>query len=69
MALQRFLSCRTEEVDLDLDGEKEALCFKEISTALRGWILPALVSVRKVMMMVVVEDAAQTSLRPRRTRG
>ncbi|KAK5864321.1 hypothetical protein PBY51_015573 [Eleginops maclovinus] len=38
--LQRFLACRTEEFDLDLDGEKALICFKEITTALRQWILP-----------------------------
>ncbi|XP_031722811.1 rho guanine nucleotide exchange factor 37 isoform X1 [Anarrhichthys ocellatus] len=38
--LQRFLSCKTEEFDLDMDGEKDPICYKEISTALRQWILP-----------------------------
>ncbi|KAM8909618.1 rho guanine nucleotide exchange factor 37 [Spinachia spinachia] len=38
--LQRFLSCRTEEFDLDMDGEKAPICYKEITTALRQWILP-----------------------------
>ncbi|CDQ89044.1 unnamed protein product, partial [Oncorhynchus mykiss] len=38
--LQRFLSCRPEEFDLDMDGEKPAICYKEIITALRQWILP-----------------------------
>ncbi|XP_046896096.1 rho guanine nucleotide exchange factor 37 isoform X1 [Hypomesus transpacificus] len=38
--LQRFLACRPEEFDLDLDGEKSAISYKEISTALRQWILP-----------------------------
>ncbi|XP_076005082.1 rho guanine nucleotide exchange factor 37 isoform X2 [Genypterus blacodes] len=38
--LQGFLSCKTEEFDLDMDGEKEAICYKEITTALRQWILP-----------------------------
>uniref|UniRef100_A0A3P9A3K1 Rho guanine nucleotide exchange factor (GEF) 37 n=1 Tax=Esox lucius TaxID=8010 RepID=A0A3P9A3K1_ESOLU len=38
--LQRFLSCRPEEFDLDMDGEKPAICYKEITTALRQWILP-----------------------------
>ncbi|KAL0973992.1 hypothetical protein UPYG_G00213990 [Umbra pygmaea] len=38
--LQRFLSCRMEEFDFDMDGEKPAICYKEITTALRQWILP-----------------------------
>lgn len=44
MVAQRLLACRTEEFDFDMDGEKEAICFKEISTALRQWILPEFVS-------------------------
>ncbi|XP_062855711.1 rho guanine nucleotide exchange factor 37 [Trichomycterus rosablanca] len=39
--LQRFLSCRPEEADLDLEGEKAALFSKEITVALKQWILPA----------------------------
>ncbi|XP_054647827.1 rho guanine nucleotide exchange factor 37 [Dunckerocampus dactyliophorus] len=38
--LQRFLRCKTEEFDLDMDGEKAPICYKEITTALRQWILP-----------------------------
>ncbi|XP_029298235.1 LOW QUALITY PROTEIN: rho guanine nucleotide exchange factor 37 [Cottoperca gobio] len=38
--LQRFLTCKTEEFDLDLDGEKAPICYQEITTALRQWILP-----------------------------
>ncbi|KAL3972589.1 hypothetical protein ACER0C_023796 [Sarotherodon galilaeus] len=38
--LQGFLSCRTEDFDLDMDGEKAPICYKEITTALRQWILP-----------------------------
>ncbi|KAM9741995.1 rho guanine nucleotide exchange factor 37 [Menidia menidia] len=38
--LQGFLDCRTEEFDLDMDGEKAPICYKEISTALRQWVLP-----------------------------
>ncbi|XP_041845939.1 rho guanine nucleotide exchange factor 37 [Melanotaenia boesemani] len=38
--LQGFLACKTEEFDLDMDGEKAPICYKEISTALRQWILP-----------------------------
>ncbi|KAF7658014.1 hypothetical protein LDENG_00019120 [Lucifuga dentata] len=38
--LQGFLSCKTEEFDLDMDGEKAPICYKEITTALRQWILP-----------------------------
>ncbi|MEQ2292756.1 hypothetical protein AMECASPLE_026164, partial [Ameca splendens] len=38
--LQRFLECKTEEFDFDMDGEKTPICYKEINTALRQWILP-----------------------------
>ncbi|XP_038555248.1 rho guanine nucleotide exchange factor 37 isoform X2 [Micropterus salmoides] len=38
--LQAFLACKTEEFDLDMDGEKAPICYKEITTALRQWILP-----------------------------
>ncbi|XP_074530385.1 rho guanine nucleotide exchange factor 37 [Halichoeres trimaculatus] len=38
--LRRFLSCKTEEFDFDMDGEKAPICYKEITTALRQWILP-----------------------------
>uniref|UniRef100_A0A3Q3VN76 Uncharacterized protein n=1 Tax=Mola mola TaxID=94237 RepID=A0A3Q3VN76_MOLML len=38
--LQGFLTCKTEEFDLDMDGEKAPICYKEITTALRQWILP-----------------------------
>nr|XP_057910608.1 rho guanine nucleotide exchange factor 37 [Doryrhamphus excisus]XP_057910621.1 rho guanine nucleotide exchange factor 37 [Doryrhamphus excisus]XP_057910629.1 rho guanine nucleotide exchange factor 37 [Doryrhamphus excisus]XP_057910637.1 rho guanine nucleotide exchange factor 37 [Doryrhamphus excisus] len=38
--LGRFLQCKTEEFDLDMDGEKAPICYKEITTALRQWILP-----------------------------
>lgn len=65
--LQRFLACRTEEFDFDLDGEKEAICFKEISTALRQWVLPAFVSLHRLRRGG--EDTAQTSVLPRRKRG
>lgn len=44
VALQGFLSCRTEDFDLDMDGEKAPICYKEITTALRQWILPMFVS-------------------------
>lgn len=44
VALQGFLSCRTEDFDLDMDGEKAPICYKEIMTALRQWILPMFVS-------------------------
>ncbi|KAM4586414.1 rho guanine nucleotide exchange factor 37 isoform 1-T4 [Fundulus diaphanus] len=38
--LQTFLECKTEEFDFDMDGEKAPICYKEINTALRQWILP-----------------------------
>ncbi|XP_037531407.1 rho guanine nucleotide exchange factor 37 [Nematolebias whitei] len=38
--LQRFLTCKTEEFDFEMDGEKTPICYKEITTALRQWILP-----------------------------
>lgn len=42
--LQGFLACKTEEFDFDMDGEKAPICYKEITTALRQWILPTFVS-------------------------
>uniref|UniRef100_A0A3B4X8J2 Rho guanine nucleotide exchange factor 37 n=1 Tax=Seriola lalandi dorsalis TaxID=1841481 RepID=A0A3B4X8J2_SERLL len=38
--LQGFLACKTEEFDFDMDGEKAPISYKEITTALRQWILP-----------------------------
>lgn len=38
--LQGFLACKTEEFDFDMDGEKAPICYKEITTALRQWVLP-----------------------------
>ncbi|KAJ0002506.1 hypothetical protein NQD34_007655 [Periophthalmus magnuspinnatus] len=38
--LQAFLSYKTEEFDLYMDAQREAVCYKEITTALRQWILP-----------------------------
>ncbi|XP_011478859.1 rho guanine nucleotide exchange factor 37 [Oryzias latipes] len=38
--LQGFLECRTEEFDFDMEGEKSAVSYKEITTALRQWVLP-----------------------------
>lgn len=38
--LQVFLSCKTEEFDFYLDAQREPICYKEITTALRQWILP-----------------------------
>ncbi|KAM9795395.1 rho guanine nucleotide exchange factor 37 [Neosynchiropus ocellatus] len=39
--LQSFLACKTEQFDFDMDGEKEPICYKEITTALRQWVLPS----------------------------
>lgn len=69
VVLQRFLTCRTEEFDFDMDGEKEPICFKEISTALRQWILPAFVSLLFMMMMMMMLKHNTTSLPPCRRRG
>lgn len=33
---------------MDLDGEKEAICLKEIVTALRQWIFPTFVSLKTI---------------------
>ncbi|XP_076877954.1 rho guanine nucleotide exchange factor 37 [Brachyhypopomus gauderio] len=48
--LRRFLSCRPEEADLDLEGEKAALFSKEISVAVRQWIYPAYESRLKALV-------------------
>ncbi|KAM8848147.1 rho guanine nucleotide exchange factor 37 [Synchiropus picturatus] len=39
--LQSFLACKTEQFDFDMDGEKEPICYKEITTALLQWVLPS----------------------------
>ncbi|XP_028816658.1 rho guanine nucleotide exchange factor 37 isoform X1 [Denticeps clupeoides] len=39
--LQRFLSCRPEEHDLDMEADKGALFSREIAVALRQWIYPS----------------------------
>ncbi|KAJ8338491.1 hypothetical protein SKAU_G00374570 [Synaphobranchus kaupii] len=39
--LQKFIECRPEEQDLDMDSEKAAVCYKEITAGLRQWIYPA----------------------------
>ncbi|XP_061092701.1 rho guanine nucleotide exchange factor 37 isoform X1 [Conger conger] len=39
--LQKFIECRPDEHDLDMDGEKAAVCYKEITAGLRQWIYPA----------------------------
>ncbi|KAJ8015247.1 hypothetical protein DPEC_G00024150 [Dallia pectoralis] len=49
---QRFLRCRPEECDLDMDGEKPAICYREITTALRQWILPTFVSEKRMRQLV-----------------
>nr|XP_046262374.1 rho guanine nucleotide exchange factor 37 isoform X5 [Scatophagus argus] len=46
--LQGFLSCKTEEFDFDMDGEKAPVCYKEITTALRQWILPTFVRLHDI---------------------
>lgn len=38
--LQMCLACRPEEFDFDMDGEKSAISYKEITTAWRQWIIP-----------------------------
>lgn len=56
VGLQGFLACKTEEFDLDMDGEKAPICYKEITTALRQWILPTFVSVHDVLQIPEVVD-------------
>lgn len=54
---QMFLACKTEEFDFDMDGEKAPICFKEITTALRQWILPTFVSLPDILIQIpVVEE-------------
>ncbi|XP_072296123.1 rho guanine nucleotide exchange factor 37 [Eucyclogobius newberryi] len=38
--LHSFLSVKPEEFDLYMDAQREPVCYKEITTALRQWILP-----------------------------
>lgn len=35
-----------------MDGEKAPICYKEITTALRQWILPTFVSVHDVLIQI-----------------
>lgn len=52
VGLQGFLACKTEEFDLDMDGEKAPICYKEITTALRQWILPTFVSQPNILIQI-----------------
>ncbi|XP_036404297.1 rho guanine nucleotide exchange factor 37 [Megalops cyprinoides] len=38
--LQKFIGCRPEDQDLDMDSERAVVCYKEITAALRQWIYP-----------------------------
>lgn len=54
--LQRFLVCKTEEFDFDMDGEKAPICYKEITTALRQWILPTFVSPLNISLQMILHS-------------
>lgn len=36
-----------------MDGEKAPICYKEITTALRQWILPTFVSLHDVLIQIL----------------
>lgn len=38
-----------------MDGEKAPICYKEITTALRQWILPTFVSLSDVIQITEVD--------------
>ncbi|XP_033991318.1 rho guanine nucleotide exchange factor 37 [Trematomus bernacchii] len=63
--LKGFLSCRTEDFDLDLDGEKAPICYKEISTALRQWILPTFEKRMRKMILAPLLSLKDLLLGPR----
>ncbi|KAK1903878.1 Rho guanine nucleotide exchange factor 37 [Dissostichus eleginoides] len=63
--LKGFLSCRTEDFDLDLDGEKALICYKEISTALRQWILPTFEKRMRKMILAPLLSLKDLLLGPR----
>ncbi|KAK7141554.1 hypothetical protein R3I93_015642 [Phoxinus phoxinus] len=63
--LQRFLSCRPEEADLDLEGEKTALFSKEITVALRQWIYPSYESRLKTLVFKPLSSLQELMAGPR----
>ncbi|XP_051514813.1 rho guanine nucleotide exchange factor 37-like isoform X2 [Myxocyprinus asiaticus] len=63
--LQRFLSCRPEEADLDLEGEKAALFSKEITVALRQWIYPAYETRLKTLVFKPLSSLRELMAGPR----
>lgn len=61
--VQVFLACKTEEFDFDMDGEKAPICYKEITTALRQWILPTFVSSLDILIQIsVVEELVKQNV-------
>ncbi|XP_056626331.1 rho guanine nucleotide exchange factor 37 isoform X2 [Triplophysa dalaica] len=63
--LQRFLSCRPEEADLDLEGEKAALFSKEITVALRQWIYPTYEERLKTLVLKPLSSLRELMAGPR----
>lgn len=63
--LQRFLSCKPEEADLDLEGEKTALFSKEITVALRQWIYPAYETRLKTLVFKPLSSLRELMTGPR----
>uniref|UniRef100_A0A8B9RJT2 Rho guanine nucleotide exchange factor 37 n=1 Tax=Astyanax mexicanus TaxID=7994 RepID=A0A8B9RJT2_ASTMX len=63
--LQRFLSCKPEEADLDLEGEKTALFSKEITVALRQWIYPAYEARLKTLVFKPLSSLRELMTGPR----
>ncbi|XP_057204905.1 rho guanine nucleotide exchange factor 37 isoform X2 [Triplophysa rosa] len=63
--LQRFLSCRPEEADLDLEGEKAALFSKEITVALRQWIYPTYEERLKTLVLKPLSSLRELTAGPR----
>ncbi|XP_060784026.1 rho guanine nucleotide exchange factor 37 [Neoarius graeffei] len=63
--LQRFLSYRTEEADLDLEGEKAALFSKEITVALKQWIFPVYEARLKTLVFKPLSSLRELMAGPR----
>lgn len=46
-----------------MDGEKAPICYKEITTALRQWILPTFVSLPNLLIQIPVVFRLFTSVK------
>ncbi|KAF5893847.1 rho guanine nucleotide exchange factor 37-like, partial [Clarias magur] len=63
--LQRFLSCRPDEADLDLEGVRSALFSKEISVAIQQWIFPVYEARLKTLVFQPLSSLRELMAGPR----